>query len=119
MDLLALWKVFFEVMNTHDHNSPSFGVIMGGPKFRIRNWVGPFEVDERVTTMKEHKDVCHVRRVGKPVLEFEPPLDTCIFFIDKDPSRESSWVRTEFTLAMSGNSVLVKPPKMCLNIIHR
>ena len=70
MDLLALWKVFIEVMNTLDHNSPSFGVIIGGLKFRIRNWDGPFKVDESVTAMKEHKDVCHVRRVGKLIPEF-------------------------------------------------
>ena len=76
MDLLVLWKVFIEVMNTLDHNSPSIGVTMVSPEFWIGNWIGPFEVEERVSTMKEHKNDSHVCGVSK----FETPPETCIFF---------------------------------------
>ena len=79
MDLLVLWKVFIEVMNTLDHNSPSIGVTMVSPEFWIGNWIGPFKVKERVSTMKEHKNVSHVRRVGKLVPEFEPPPTHAFF----------------------------------------
>ena len=57
MDLLVLWKVFIEVMNTLDHNSPDIVVAMVSPEFWIGNWIGPFEVEERVITMKENKNV--------------------------------------------------------------
>ena len=90
MDLLVLWKVFIEVMNTLDHNSPDIGVTMVSPEFWIGNWIGPFEVEERVSTIKEHQDVSHVCGVGELVPEFEPPPNTCVFFLDKDLSREIS-----------------------------
>ena len=105
-------------MNTLNHNSPNFGVIMVSPEFWVRDWIGPIEADERVTAMIEHKNVRHVCRIGKFIPQFEPPFDTCTLFIDKDPSRESSWMRTEVVSAMSGESTLVEPLKMCFDISH-
>ena len=118
MDLLVLWKILIKVMNTLTHNSPDFGVIMVSPEFWVRDWIGPIEANERVKDMIEHKNGCHVCRIGKFMPQFEHTVDMCTLFIDIDPLRESSWMWSEVLYTKSGESAIILPPNMCLNISH-
>ena len=77
-------------MNILNLNPPLVGVTVFSPEFWVWDWIVPFKAIERVMAIKEDQDVSPVCGVGKLVPEFEPPPNTCAFFIDNDPSRESS-----------------------------